>query len=85
MKNPDVLIYVQKIRKYLESSEEAKKYFLTDIDIEKFLEKVYNVSENNFNTSGDPILSPLQMDEIKIELSSNGDNSIPSYFNFSMN
>jgi hypothetical protein len=83
MKNSDILIYIQKIRNYLETSEEAKKYFLADINIEIFMNEVYKISEKNFNINGNPLLSPAQMDKIKNDLSSKNDNS--KFLFFSMN
>ena len=80
MKNPEILIYVQKIRQYLETSEIAKKYFLTDINIEIFLGEVYKAAEENMNTNGDLMLTPAQMDKIKNELSSNKNSSFPFMF-----
>lgn len=83
MKNTDVLIYVEKIRKYLESSEGARNYFLAGTSIEKFLEKVHEIAENNMKINSEPTLSTNQMTQIKNELSAS---SVSSFvYNFSLN
>ena len=83
MKNTDILIYVDKIRKYLESSEGARDFFLADTSIQKFMEKVIEMAENNFKAKGDPTLTTDQMTQIKNELSTNRNSSF--FFDFSLN
>ena len=46
MKNihTDILIYVEKLKEYINNSDEVKKYFIGDNDEEQFYDMVVNVA-----------------------------------------
>ena len=67
--SPDVLIYIQNVRKYFTRNEETREYFGIDTNGEEFFEKVIELSQKNFEETGAPELSVEQFEEVKIEAS----------------
>ena len=67
--SPDVLIYVQNVRKYFTKNEETREYFGIDTHGEEFFEKVVELSQKNFEETGEPELSVEQFEEVKTESS----------------
>lgn len=71
--SPEVLIYLQTIKNFFENNEEVKEYFFTYYSENEFLEKVADISQNNFDKNGEVMLDKTQFEslrmvpEIKIE------------------
>jgi hypothetical protein len=67
-KSPEVLIYLQTVKNYIETNEEAKKYFIAN-DVESdFYELVIDIAQINFTKRGEPQLSKGQFELIRITL-----------------
>ena len=67
-KSPEVLIYLQTVKKYIDGNEEAKKYFIAN-DIESdFFDLVSDISQINFDKRGQPELSKEQFELVRITL-----------------
>ncbi len=76
--DPEIIIYINKLRGYFKKNENAKDYFLKNLDEEKFFNMVTDMAQKNFLTKGDPTLSLLQFEAIKqtikvIEISERSD------------
>ena len=65
----EILIYISQVKTFLESNKDAKLFFLSDIDPDIFFDKVSEVSEKNFEKTGEPQLTIDQFQEIKNSLS----------------
>ena len=67
MKNfeTEILIYLNGIKSFLEKNEQARNYFIQDLDVEEFYEKVRDISQKNLEKSGQPELSVEQFEEIR--------------------
>lgn len=81
----DVLIYIEKLRDYINNSEDIKKYFIGDNDEEQFYDMVVNVAIVNHHKRNEPNLSEIQFEFIKMTLESfsftkNPENFIFTYF-----
>lgn len=61
---PETLIYVNQLKKFIESNDIARQYFLTGIDPEYFFNEVSDISESNFDKTGEPEVSKEQFEEI---------------------
>ena len=59
---PEVLIYIQKMKNFLEKNEESRDYFLKDVDEELFFKHFTEISLKNFEESGSPELSVEQLE-----------------------
>jgi hypothetical protein len=62
---PEVLIYVQNVRKHFTGNEVAREYFGINDDEDKFFNNVIEVSQKNFKESGEPELSIKQFEELR--------------------
>jgi len=62
---PEVLIYVQTVKKFFKTDAKAKEYFLSKTDEDIFFDKLMEISEENFKNSGDPSLTINQFEEVK--------------------
>lgn len=67
-KSPEVLIYLQTVRKYIESNQEARKYFIPNNVESDFYGLVEDISQINFTKRGEPELSKEQFEFIRITL-----------------
>lgn len=65
---PEVLIYISSIKKFLSTNDEARDYFLKDLNEDDFFSMVAESSQKNFEKNGDPMLFRNQFEEIKSEL-----------------
>ena len=63
---PEVLIYVQNVRKYFTTNEETREYFGVDDNEEEFFNTVIEQSRKNFEETGTPELSVSQFEEAKV-------------------
>jgi hypothetical protein len=66
--SPETLIYLQTIKNYFENNEEAKKYFLSNLNEDEFYNSILNVAENNFRKRGEPQLSQEQLEFLRVSL-----------------
>lgn len=65
MSSPDVLIYVQTVKNYFNSNDEAKKYFLEGANENLFYRLLTEFSEKNFEKNGEPALTQEQFEMIR--------------------
>lgn len=63
--SPEVLIYIRKVRDYLENNQDAHDYFLIGIDEEKFFDEVSKIATKNITKKGNPALSQDQFELVK--------------------
>jgi hypothetical protein len=89
--HPDVLVYLQSVKTYLENNTEAREYFIGDSDEESFLDLVSDVANVNYEKRGEPQLTKAQFEFVRITLraftqSETQDDSIyeyiPNHINF---
>jgi len=62
---PDVLIYVQSIKKFFTDNISAQKYFVIEGNEEKFYNDITEISQKNYEEHGEPELSLEQFEEIR--------------------
>ena len=65
MINPEVLIYINKVKEFLEKNEAANKYLLGTNDYDLFFDEVLKFAETNFEEKGDATLTKEQFEEIR--------------------
>lgn len=63
--NPEVLIYIDRVKQFLKTNVEARDYFLKDGDEVAFFNHLSIISEKNFETNGTPELSQEQMELLR--------------------
>ena len=63
--SPEVLIYLQQVKKYLELSKEAKNYFIGDGDEELFFKHLIEISQKNFEKNGEVMLNKEQFEILR--------------------
>lgn len=68
MTHPDVLVYIQSVKTYLDKNQEAKKYFIGEADEESFYELITDVANVNYEKRGEPQLTKEQFELIRITL-----------------
>jgi hypothetical protein len=68
--NTDVLIYIEKLKEYINNSDKIKKYFIGDNDEEQFYDMVLNVAIVNQYKRNEPNLNEVQFEFIKMTLES---------------
>jgi hypothetical protein len=61
----EVLVYVQKVKNYLETNQEAREYFIGDANAEEFYTHLKLISEKNFEENGEPELSKEQFELLR--------------------
>lgn len=64
--SPDILIYIQTVKKFLENNKGTKEYFLTDVDEELFYENLGQIAQINLEKNGVPQLSIEQFEVLRI-------------------
>lgn len=62
--SPEVLIYVQSVKKFLDTDEGAKNYFING-DEDFFYKHLCEISQKNYNTSGMAELTQEQFELIR--------------------
>lgn len=62
----EILVYLQKVKNYLKTNEEANRYFIGDADIEEFYKQLASVSVENFEKNGQPELTKEQFELLRI-------------------
>ena len=65
--SPDVLIYIQNVRKFFTTNVETREYFKIDDDEDKFFDHVIEQAQKNFEETGIPELSIEQFEEMKVK------------------
>jgi hypothetical protein len=66
--SPESLIYLQTIKNYFENNEEARKYFLSNLNEDEFFNSILKVAENNFRKTGEPQLTQEQLEFLRVSL-----------------
>jgi hypothetical protein len=64
----EVLIYVQSIKNFFETNEDAKQYHMGDIDEKIYFDTLSGVALKNFKKRGEPELSKLQFEFLRVTL-----------------
>lgn len=62
---PEVLVYINKLKNYLKTNKEAREYFIGDLNEEEYMEKVTEYAIKNFIDKDDPTLSMEQFEYIR--------------------
>lgn len=63
---PEVLIYLSQVKLFLSKNEEARSYFMSNTNPDVFYEKLCEMSEKNFDSSGEPSLTQEQFEELRL-------------------
>jgi hypothetical protein len=63
--SPEVLMYIQTVKQFLDKNEESKRYFLKNVDEETFFKNLEEVAQKNFNSNGEPMLTEIQFELLK--------------------
>lgn len=66
--HPDVLVYLQSIKSYIDNNIDAKNYFIGENDEESFYDLVKDVARVNFEKNGEPQLTRAQFELVRITL-----------------
>lgn len=66
--SPEVLIYLQTVKNFLDNNKDAKSYFLSNLNEEEFFNHILEVAEKNFKKTGEPQLSKEQFEFLRISL-----------------
>ena len=66
--SPESLIYLQTIKNYFQNNEDARKYFLSELNEDEFYSGILKVAENNFRKLGEPQLTQEQLEFLRISL-----------------
>lgn len=61
----EVLVYLQKVKNYLETNDEARTYFIGESDVNEFYKHLQIISEKNFKENGEPELSREQFELLR--------------------
>lgn len=64
----EVLIYLQKIKSYLNTNKEAREYFIGDSSIDEFYKHLSIISNKNFETNGQPELTKEQFELLRMTI-----------------
>lgn len=70
---PEVLIYVQNVRKYFTNNVETREYFGIDSHGEEFFDGLVEQSQKNYEETGTPELSINQFEEVRTKTSKRPD------------
>ncbi len=63
--SPEVLIYLQTVRNYFETNNEAKLYFLSDSNEELFYKHMMEIAQKNYKKNGDATLDREQFELLR--------------------
>lgn len=64
----EVLIYLQKVKAFFENDKKSRDYFLVDVDETLFFNNVSDVAQENYDKTGEAILSMEQFELIRIKM-----------------
>ena len=76
MIDAEVLLYIAKLTKYLETNKNAREHFVSNLDVEVFMENVTMVAMKNFLKKNDPTLTMDQFEQIRKSIRSELNNDI---------
>jgi hypothetical protein len=62
---PEVLIYVQKVKKYLTTNDETREYFEIETSGDDFFKALTELSHKNFEDTGEAELSLQQFEDLR--------------------
>lgn len=63
--SPEVLIYIQTVKRHFNESVEAQEYFSIKGNEEIFYKDITEISQKNYDEYGDPELSIEQFEEVR--------------------
>ena len=66
--SPDILIYIQTVKNFLENNEGTKIYFLKNVDEDLFFVNLGQIAEINLTKNGEPQLSKEQFEVLRLSL-----------------
>ncbi len=61
----EILVYLQKVKNYLNSNDEAREYFIGNSDAEEFYKHLTIISAKNFVDNGQPELTKEQFELLR--------------------
>ena len=61
----EVLVYIQKVKTYLQANEEANNYFIGKADVDEFYKQLTIISNKNYEENGTPELSKEQFELLR--------------------
>jgi len=64
-KSTEILMYMQKLKYFIENDEESYTYFLLNTDKEKFFIELEKIATNNFTIKGEPMLTESQLELVR--------------------
>jgi hypothetical protein len=64
----DILVYLQKIKTFLKTNQEARDYFIGEADVNEFYEQMSIISSKNYETNGQPELSREQFEALRVTM-----------------
>lgn len=64
----EVLVYIQKIKNFLNTNESARDYFIGKSDVDEFYKQLSIISEKNYETNGQPELTKEQFELLRLTL-----------------
>ena len=76
MIDAEVLLYIAKLTKYLDTNKNAREHFVSNLDVEVFMENVTMVAMKNFLKKNDPTLTMDQFEQIRKSMRSELNNDI---------
>ena len=62
---PEVLIYIQTVKKFFSKNEGTREYFLSQIDENVFFKYLGNISKKNFEENGEVMLTDVQFELLR--------------------
>jgi hypothetical protein len=69
--SPEVLIYLQKLKRYLDENHDTKNYFLKEMNEQSFFNYILNISEINLEKRGQPELTSEQFEMLRNNFTNN--------------
>ncbi|HOH61308.1 MAG TPA: hypothetical protein PK698_02315 [Bacilli bacterium] len=63
--SPEVLIYIQNLKQFFSNNKSALEYFDIDDNFDEFYEQLANISQKNFDETGEPELSIFQLETLR--------------------
>lgn len=63
--SPDVILYIQKVKQFLDRDEIARKYFLEGADEELFYKHLIEIAQKNYEKDGEPTLTQQQFELLR--------------------
>ena len=63
--SPEVLIYIQTVKNYFATNEQAREYFIGNSDQEMFFKHLSEISQKNFKKDGEVMLNKEQFELLR--------------------